>query len=59
MDFNVFFRKDADAQMHVNFQELSVIALLIDPDTGKIVDANKVATLFYGYDLDQLLQMRI
>ena len=45
--------------MHVNFQELSVIALLIDPDTGKIVDANKVATLFYGYDLDQLLQMRI
>ncbi len=35
------------------FEEHSAIKLLIDPDTGKIVDANQSAVKFYGYSLNE------
>lgn len=37
----------------------SAIMLLIEPETGKIIDANKSAVKFYGYDLQKLLTFSI
>lgn len=41
------------------FRESGVIMLLIEPDTGRIVEANDAAAEFYGYSIDQLEQMSI
>lgn len=41
------------------FDRDNVIKLLIDPDSGKIVDANKSACKFYGYKKESFLQRTI
>ncbi|MBB5021994.1 PAS domain-containing sensor histidine kinase [Desulfurispira natronophila] len=41
------------------FKNHGVIMLLIDPDTGKIVDANQAAADFYGYDREHLVTLSI
>lgn len=41
------------------FQNNRAIQLLIDPETGNIVQANQAAADFYGYDIETLQNMRI
>jgi len=41
------------------FERHSAIKLVIDPDTGDIIDANEAAAKFYGWSVEQLKQMRI
>lgn len=41
------------------FESNRAIELIIEPDTGKIRDANAAAVEFYGYSRDQLKLMRI
>jgi PAS domain S-box-containing protein len=41
------------------FAESQSVMLLIDPETGKIENANQAACRFYGYSHSQLTQMRI
>ncbi len=41
------------------FQHRGVVMLLIDPESGAIVDANQTATDYYGYSRHQLLKMNI
>ncbi len=41
------------------FSNNSASMLLIDPSTGKIVDANEAASKFYGYSLSKLTSMYI
>lgn len=41
------------------FENHSAVKLIIDPDTGRIVDANRAASLFYGWSVEQLKQMLI
>ena len=41
------------------FKGHSVINLVIDPETGRILDANKAAAAFYGWPIEQLTRMRI
>lgn len=41
------------------FNRHSAVKLLIDPDTGRIVDANEAAVKFYGWRHDELTQMKI
>ena len=41
------------------FNEHNSVMLLIEPNTGKIVDANKSAIKFYGYTKDELLNLNI
>lgn len=41
------------------FEQNRVVILLIDPDTGAIVDANNAASSFYGYTREALRQMNI
>jgi diguanylate cyclase (GGDEF)-like protein/PAS domain S-box-containing protein len=44
---------------HLLFENSNSIMLLINPDTGDILDANRVAASYYGYTKDALLSMRI
>ena len=41
------------------FEKHNAVMLLIEPVTGKIVNANKAAERFYGYTLSQLFSMSI
>ncbi len=41
------------------FQSSPAVMLLIEPETGRIVDANRRACEFYGYSLDELTCMDI
>lgn len=44
---------------HQMFADHSAIKLVLDPESGAIVDANLAAVEFYGYPLDTLRQMNI
>ncbi len=41
------------------FERNEAVKLLINPDTGALVDVNPAAVRFYGYDRDTLRQMKI
>lgn len=41
------------------FEDNQAIKLLIDPETGHIVDANSAASQFYGYSKEQLRTLQI
>ncbi len=41
------------------FQKHAVVKLLVDPDTGRIVDANEKAEQYYGWTGEQLRRMRV
>jgi PAS domain S-box-containing protein len=51
--------KASEAQYSALFYNNHSVSLLIDPDTGLIVDANNAACNYYGYSLGQLTAMRI
>jgi PAS domain S-box-containing protein len=41
------------------FEDHTAVKLLIDPETGLIVDANKAAAGYYGYSQDELKSMNV
>src|SRR5687767_13634279 len=41
------------------FEKNLAVQLLIDPDTGRIVEANPAACAFYGYTRDELIKRKI
>lgn len=41
------------------FEKHNSVMLLIDPDSGRILDANPAAAAFYGYSRDQLRALKI
>jgi PAS domain S-box-containing protein len=41
------------------FQDITSIAYLLDPDSGRIVDANGAAAMFWGYSMEHLRGMNI
>lgn len=49
----------ADTSFDDAFRRHSAVMLLIDPGSGKIVDANSAASQFYGYPLNRLRGMSI
>ncbi|GAB4519274.1 MAG: hypothetical protein OHK0046_27880 [Anaerolineae bacterium] len=49
----------SEARYRQMFNNNRAMKLLIDPDTGQIVDANEAAVVFYGYSLDVLKTMQI
>ncbi|MCD6556508.1 MAG: PAS domain-containing protein, partial [Bacteroidales bacterium] len=46
-------------QLNTMFMNHGSIILFIEPESGKIVYANKTAEKFYGYDSEQLMKMMI
>lgn len=49
----------SEARYRQMFESNRAIKLIIEPETGKIKDANTAAVEFYGYSSDQLKLMRI
>lgn len=41
------------------FENHVAVKFIIDPETGKIIEANKAASKFYGWSIDELKQMTI
>ncbi|MEI8173870.1 MAG: ATP-binding protein [Deltaproteobacteria bacterium] len=41
------------------FEDHAAVKLILDQDTGNIIDANKAAAVFYGWSREQLKQMKI
>jgi PAS domain S-box-containing protein len=46
--------RESGKQFHNMFVEHSAVMLLIEPESGQILDANNAASQFYGYSIDQL-----
>jgi len=46
-------------QMTSMFDNHKVVMLLIEPESGMILDCNPSATVFYGYDKQELIHMNI
>ena len=51
--------RESEARYRAMFAENRAVKLLIDPETGEIIDANPAAVDFYGYTHEQLCSMRI
>lgn len=48
-----------EAHFQIMFQKHSAIMLLVDQNSGNIIDANLAAENFYGYKINQLRTMNI
>lgn len=46
-------------RLQAMFDHHSAIMMITDPETGKIVEANPAACDFYGYSLEEMLELRI
>jgi PAS domain S-box-containing protein len=51
--------RESENRFRVMFEKHSACMMVIDPDTGDIIDANHAAANFYGWSIDKLRQMRI
>jgi diguanylate cyclase (GGDEF)-like protein/PAS domain S-box-containing protein len=51
--------RESERRYRQMFEANRAVKLLIDPESGHVVDANMAACDFYGYTRDELLAMRI
>lgn len=51
--------RESEERFRKLFENHAAVMLVIDPDTGKIIDANKEAAKFYGWPVKVLRQMQI
>ena len=51
--------RESEALFRNLFEHHAAVQLIIDPDSGNIIDANDAAVEFYGWTLEQLQQRRI
>ncbi len=51
--------RESELRFHQMFEKHDTIMLLIEPQTGLILDANQSAAKFYGYEKSRLLMMNI
>ena len=49
----------SEARYRSLFQNKHTVMLIIDPENGRIVDANEAAVIYYGWELAELCQMNI
>ncbi|AXJ01144.1 PAS domain S-box-containing protein [Cyclonatronum proteinivorum] len=49
----------SERRFRILFDNHTAVKLIIDPDTGQIVDANKAASAYYGWSHEALTNMRI
>ena len=63
---NITARKQAEQKLRASeeqfkrmFEKHTAIQLIIDPQTGNIIDANPAAAKFYGWSVEELRQMQI
>ena len=51
--------RESEEQFRKMFEKHAAIQLLIDPESGNIVNANPAAAKFYGWSIEELRQMQI
>ena len=51
--------RESEEKFYKLFQNHSAVKLIIDPDTGSIIDANDAAANFYGWSIEDLKKMHI
>jgi PAS domain S-box len=51
--------KESEEKYRRIFEDHSAVKLLIDPDTGDIIDANNAAADYYGWSCEELKRMKI
>ncbi|MEW6221018.1 MAG: PAS domain S-box protein [Thermodesulfobacteriota bacterium] len=51
--------RESEARFRSLFENLHVVSLIIDPATGRIVDANPAAAVFYGWSRETLRAMTV
>ena len=51
--------KQSESRLRQMFENNASVMLLIEPQSGRILDANAAAARFYGYPLEQLRAMQI
>ena len=51
--------RESERRYRQMFENNRAVQILLDPETGRIVDANVAAVDFYGWDLDTLRSMHI
>ncbi|MBU1140536.1 MAG: PAS domain S-box protein [Proteobacteria bacterium] len=49
--------RESEEMFRAIFDNQHMIMLVIDPDTGRIEEANQAAAQFYGYSVDELMDM--
>ncbi|MBF0259512.1 MAG: PAS domain S-box protein [Desulfamplus sp.] len=50
---------ESEAMFRGMFKDHSAVMLLIDPHTGQIVEVNQAAAQYYGYPMENMIQMKI
>ncbi|WP_382269228.1 PAS domain S-box protein [Halovenus rubra] len=51
--------REREQRFRTMFESHSAPMLLIEPDSGQILNANEAATVFYGYGAEKLTSMRV
>jgi PAS domain S-box-containing protein len=51
--------KESEEKFRNIFHNHTAVKLILDPETGKIIEANKSAADFYGWSVDELQQMTL
>lgn len=51
--------RESEERFHLMFEKHDAIMLLIEPETGRILDANQAAARFYGYPVERLCAMSV
>src|SRR6056297_2477521 len=51
--------RESEAKFRTLFEDQSAMQLIIDPETEKIVDANRAASEFYGYSINELKKLPV
>ena len=51
--------RQSEARYRNLFQNKHTVMLIVDPETGMIIDANEAAVIYYGWELAELCQMKI
>ena len=51
--------RESEARIYTMFTDHAAVMLLIEPETGAIIDVNQAAARFYGYSVSQLCAMNI
>ncbi len=51
--------RESEERFHSMFEKNKAVMFLINPKTGKFIDANNAASQFYGYSLTELRNMNV
>ncbi len=51
--------RESEQRYRMMFERHAAVKLLIDPESGRILDANPAALDYYGYDLAKMKQLKI